>query len=112
MKTYQEIALAFGRQIVRKEWESARNLLCHDLRASISAKNLEEEVSNMIVYADEELSQAEVITDMEAWPDKKEDDIGWAYVALSGDSFSEAVAVIVKQEDNRLVIRSLEWGRP
>lgn len=66
----------------------------------------------MIVYADEELSQAEVITDMEAWPDKKEDDIGWAYVALSGDSFSEAVAVIVKQEDNRLVIRSLEWGRP
>jgi hypothetical protein len=49
---------------------------------------------------------------MEDWPNKEEDDIGWAYVALSGDSFSEAATVIMKLEDGRMVIRSIEWGRP
>ena len=112
MKTYQEVALAFGWHVIRKEWEAARELFTIDLRASTSAQDLEEQVREMIAYAEDELSQAEVITDMEVWPDKEEHDVGWAYVALSGDTFSEAATVIVKKEGDQLLIRSIEWGRP
>jgi hypothetical protein len=110
--TYQHTALTFGWCIVRKEWEAARNLLCSVLRSSTTARSLEEEVSDMIEYTEDVLTRAEIITDMEDWPNKEEDDIGWAYVALSGDSFSEAATVIIKLEDGRMVIRSIEWGRP
>ena len=96
----------------RKEWDGARALLSLDLQSSRSARDLEEEVTSLIEYAEDVLSQAEVITDMEDWPGKEEDDIGWAYVALAGETFSEAATVIVKREGVGLVIRSLEWGRP
>jgi hypothetical protein len=33
-------------------------------------------------------------------------------VALANDTFSEAVTVVTAEERGRLVIRSIEWGRP
>jgi hypothetical protein len=36
----------------------------------------------------------------------------WAYVAMSGSSFSEAVTVIVAEYDGVLLVRDIEWGRP
>ena len=39
-------------------------------------------------------------------------DTKWVYVAISNDYYSEAVAVIVAQEQGRSVIRELDWGRP
>lgn len=39
-------------------------------------------------------------------------DVEWVYVALANDTYSEAVTVVVSQEESRLVIGSIEWGRP
>jgi hypothetical protein len=33
-------------------------------------------------------------------------------VAISGDGFAEAIAIIVAVEDDMLRIRTIEWGRP
>jgi hypothetical protein len=49
---------------------------------------------------------------METWPDKQPADVGWVYVGIGGDVYSEAVTVIVTREDGRLKIRAVEWGRP
>jgi len=38
--------------------------------------------------------------------------MGFAYVAISGEDYNEAVSVVVAQERARMVIRDLEWGRP
>jgi hypothetical protein len=65
----------------------------------------------MTAYAEGPI-QVEVRGTLDAWPDKLEGDVGWAYVALTGDSFTEAVAVVLTNAANGIRIRSLEWGRP
>ena len=46
---------------------------------------------------------------LDTWPEKKKGDVGWVYVAIAGDDFSEAVTVVVAQVGDRLAIRSIEW---
>ncbi len=46
------------------------------------------------------------------WQAKEDGDVGWAYVAMSNDYYSEAVSVVVAQEQGRSVIREVEWGWP
>lgn len=112
MKTHETVASEFGRQLVAKNWEAAHSMLSADLRSKMSPSDLEEEVRDMIEYADDQITESLAVTEMEEWPDKEESDIGWVYIALSGNTFSEAVTVVVSNEGGNLVIRSLEWGRP
>jgi hypothetical protein len=49
---------------------------------------------------------------MEDWPGKKKRDVGWAYVGVLGDSFVEAVTVVVAEDEFGLSISEIEWGRP
>lgn len=112
MKDYEKLALNFGRHIVKQEWESAHSLLSAELQSTTSPEDIEHEVRNMIAYAKDKISDAEIVLEMEEWPDKKDDDIGWVYVSLFGSTFSEAVSVVVEKQNLNLAIRSLEWGRP
>ena len=49
---------------------------------------------------------------VEEWPGKQPDDLAVVYVALSGESFSEAVILTLAQDGEDTLIRHLEWGRP
>jgi hypothetical protein len=70
----------------------------------------------MVQYFGGPAHNVEVIETMEEWPQKIQGDLGWAYVAISATisdrSFSEAVTVVVSDENDCQVIRSVEWGRP
>ena len=112
MKDHEKLALKFGRHIMLREWDAAHSLLSEELHSTIAPKDIEREVQSMIAYADDEISEVEVVTVMEEWPEKKDNDIGWVYVSLSGSTFVEAVTVVVKKQSSNMVIRSLEWGRP
>jgi hypothetical protein len=63
----------------------------------------------MIEYGDGPAVEAEIITTLTEWPDRQPGDAGWAYAAITGLGFSEAVAEVVTREG---LIRQLEWGRP
>ena len=39
-------------------------------------------------------------------------DSAWVYVSIIGEGNSEAVTVVVSNEDGRHLIQKLEWGRP
>jgi hypothetical protein len=54
----------------------------------------------------------EVGQTMEHWPGKQPGDIGWAYVSIGGDVYSEAVVVVVTSEHGAARIREIEFGRP
>jgi putative lipase involved disintegration of autophagic bodies len=54
----------------------------------------------------------EVGVTMETWPDKQPSDVGWAYVSIGGEVYSEAVIVVVALESDTLRIRTVEVGRP
>jgi hypothetical protein len=54
----------------------------------------------------------EIGTTMVDWPTKREKDIAWVYIGIGGDVYSEAVVVIVTEEENVPKVREVEWGRP
>lgn len=112
MKDHENLALKFGQHIVQREWEAAHSLLSSKLQSATSPGNIENDIRSMTAYADDEISEAGVVIEMEEWPDKKDDDIGWVYVSLSGSTFSEGVTIVVEKQNSNLTIRSLEWGRP
>jgi hypothetical protein len=46
------------------------------------------------------------------WPGRQPSDLGWVYVSLGGDVYSEAVIAVVTMEDGEPRIREAEFGRP
>jgi len=49
---------------------------------------------------------------METWPDKQPSDLAWAYISIGGETYSEAVTVVVALEADTPKIRTVEFGRP
>lgn len=70
--------------------------------------SLEAEFMKMIGYGDGLVLYVEVMNEMISWPEKQEDDISWAYVALSGEGVSEAV--VVSTFNGSVKINDIEWS--
>ena len=49
---------------------------------------------------------------LEEWQGKQPGDVAWVYVALTGETFNEAVSVLLARLGEDVLIRELEWGRP
>lgn len=54
----------------------------------------------------------EVGQTMTTWQGKQPSDLGWAYISVGGDVYSEAVTVIITEENGEPRIREVEFGRP
>lgn len=109
-----KIALTFAHALVARDFEAAHILLSSSLTKEWTPKRLEEELTRMVAYGTGQPDQVELISvdDMWEWQTRQDSDIGWAYVAISGDDFNEAVSVVVSNEGDHRVIRNIEWGRP
>jgi hypothetical protein len=110
-----EVALDFARALVDGDFELAHNFLVPEIRPIMTAEQLRLDYEGMISFYSNPGS-ARVVFDpqftMTSWPGKRPGDVGWAYVSIVGDSFVEAVAVIIAEVDGELLIREIEWGRP
>jgi hypothetical protein len=106
------LALDFARAIASDDAAGAHALLSSDLRSASTPEKLAAEYKEMISYGSGAPTIIQVMTTMDTWPDKQPSDVEWVYVALANDTYSEAVTVVVSQEQSRLAIRSVEWGRP
>jgi hypothetical protein len=49
---------------------------------------------------------------MDTWPNKQPSDVGWAYISIGGEVYSEAVIVVRALEGDALKIRTVKFGRP
>jgi hypothetical protein len=112
MTQYKEIALQFASAMTKGDFPSAHSWLSQAQKDQLSIDQLKEKFESMIAYSGESAESAEVMETMEEWPQKEANDIGWAYVAISGKSFSEAVTVVVADENGHQVVRDVVWGRP
>lgn len=106
------VALAFAERLVAGDYNAAHSMLAPALRENLSPAQLKVEYEGMIEYGDGPPDFVGVMGILEEWPAKQAGDVGWAYVAISGVGYSEAVSVVVSQEAEQLVIREIEWGRP
>lgn len=112
--TAGKLGFAFAQAVVSGEFAAAHALLSDGLRQQMRPQDLESSYYAMIEYGGGPPDLIEVIQvdDMHEWPSRQEQDIGWAYIAICGDGYSEAVSVVVAEEGGREVIRMVEWGRP
>ena len=110
--TYGELAALFAAHLTAGRYVEAHCLLSEQLKVVWPADALEREFSQMVESGHSSVCGVELINTMESWPTRKASDLGWAYVAISGEGFCEALTVIVARESDTSVIRELEWGRP
>ena len=107
-----EVAAGFARALVAHRYDQAHGMLSTSLAAHTPPEALRRAYESMIDYGDGPATDVRVVIVLDYWPDKLPGDVGWAYAAIWGPEFNEAVSVIVARENGRDVIRHLEWGRP
>ena len=82
------------------------------MQQELTAADLGERFEAMVEYGGSPARVDGFTQTLESWPDKKQDDVGWVYVSISGDDFGEAVTVVVSADNSGMSISSIEWGRP
>jgi hypothetical protein len=110
--SYEQIALQFAQCLLDAKFADAYAMLSGNVKENLALAELQNTYENMVNYPADTIITVEVMETMLDWPDKQANDIGWAYVAVSGKTFSEAVAVIIENAGGSMLIRSVEWGRP
>lgn len=111
---YRDVALQFGDLIARQDYSAASRLLAPELQSSKTPDAIQAAVVTMTAYAPGPIQEAQMMEDfiIEDWPDKQPGDLAVVYVALTGESFSEAVTLTLAQYGEDILIRQLEWERP
>ena len=109
---YRKIALEFATALTKGNFDEAHSMLSPDCRTEWSPEALRRGYEEMLDYASTPATNVELVTTLEDWPAKQANDIGWAYVAVSGADFGEAVSVVVATGTKAPQIRDIEWGRP
>ncbi len=112
MVDYKELAAQFGSALTKKDFVLAHSMLCQSLQENLSPENLKQEFESMISYGEGLSGNVDVMEAFEDWPAKQHNDIGWAYVAITGQNFSEAVSLTINNENGQTRVREIEWGRP
>lgn len=107
-----KVAAAFAEALVARDFAGAHQMLSAGARTEWTPAALEAAYTKMVEYFEGPASFFQVTVVMSDWTGKIPGDVGWAYAAIAGDIASEAVTVVVHDEDGRHVIRSIEWGRP
>ncbi|UAJ72930.1 hypothetical protein IQE94_00760 [Synechocystis sp. PCC 7339] len=110
------IAQQFGNYLAQGDYDGSHGLLCPALQQQYSPSTLQADVEGMIDYGSGSIHSAIVMAEclLTEWqyPPMEANDLAWVYVSLEGEDFLEAVSVIVHQQEEKLAIRWLEWGRP
>jgi hypothetical protein len=112
MTDAETLALHLTQLLVTRDFTGAHALLARDLRAQISATDLEREFDRMTERATGDAFELEVSATLDDWPAKQPGDVAWVYVSIFDEHMAEAVAVVVTNEHDALRVRTLEWGRP
>ncbi len=107
-----KVALAFARAMVAGDFALAHEMLSPELARECSAAELAAAYSAMVASAEGPPWLVEVMGKLDDWADRRAEDVGWAYVAIAGVGFSEAIAVVVASRGEKPLIREIEWGRP
>lgn len=109
---FAKLAVRFAEALTQRDFDAAHAMLCAGFRGAVTPDRLAKNYDEMIEYGEGPVTSVNLINTMARWPDRRPTDLGWAYVAISGDDFSEAVVVIIAEESGQPVVRHLEWGRP
>src|SRR6185295_403186 len=109
---YKQVSLDFANALAARDYDVAYALTSKDYRDSTSVQALQAAFETIVPVDWTTVGPIEVGQTMDDWPGREPSDVGWAYVSVGGDVYSEAITVVVTLEDGELRVRTVEFGRP
>ena len=109
---YRQIALAFANSMASRDYTKAYAMTTKEYREKINVEQLRSAFEAIVPTDWGTMGPVEVGQTMTNWPGKQASDLGWVYVSIGGDVYSEAVTVVVMSENGQAKIREVEFGRP
>lgn len=109
---YQQAALEFARSLAARDYPAAHAMTSRSFQAVTSPGQLKNAFESIVPLDWGPVEPVELGETMTSWPGKQATDLGWVYVSIGGDVYSEAVSVIVMSENGSARIREVEFGRP
>ena len=106
------LALEFATRLADRDYSAAHAILSRSERGRLSASRLQVEFETIVPTDWGDVDPIELGPPLPARPDLTSDDVGWFYVSLGGDVYSEGLTLIVCREGDALRIREVEFGRP
>ena len=111
-RDYKRVGLAFAKALAARDYDVAYALTSREYRDSTSLKALQAAFESIVPVDWKTAGPIEVGQTMEDWPGREPSDVGWAYVSVGGEVYSEPIVVVVTLEEGELRVRTVEFGRP
>jgi hypothetical protein len=109
---YRRVALEFAQALAARDYARAHAMASAAYRKRVTVDQLRAAFEAIVPPDWGRIGPIEVGQTLASWPDKQPADLGWAYVSIGGDAYSEAVVVVVTAEGGAARIREVEFGRP
>jgi hypothetical protein len=104
--------LEFVTALAARDYAKAYAMTAQEYRMRTTVEHLRIAFETIVATDWGPVGPVEVGQSMETRPGKLPSDMGWAYVSIGGDIYSEAVTVVVTSENGEARIREIEFGRP
>lgn len=109
---YQQFALDFAQALAARDYKTAYAMTSESYRERTTVEQLRVAFEFIVPLDWGRIGPIEIGQTMTRWPGKQSSDIGWAYVSIGGDVYSEALIVVVTLDQGVAKIREVELGRP
>ena len=109
---YSAVGLKFATALAGRDYPTAYAMTSSDYQSSTTLDEMRTAFEAIVPPEWPKDSRVDVGQVMESWPTKQPSDVGWVYLSIGGDVYSEAVTVVVTREADRLKVRTVEFGRP
>ena len=109
---YSSVALKFAGALASRDYPTAYALTSSGYQHSTTRDEMRAGFEAIVPTDWRTVGPVEVGQVMETWPAKQPSDVGWVYISIGGDGYSEAVTVVVMLEADMLKVRTVEFGRP
>ena len=109
---YSSLALQVVRALAGRDYSTAYAMTSGDYQRSTTLEKMRAAFEAIVPPEWPTVGPVQVGHVMETWPTKEPSDVGWVYISIGGDVYSEAVTLVVMGEGDTLRVRSVEFGRP
>ena len=109
---YKDVALEFTQALANRNYTKAYAMTSKEYQTKTTLDVMKSTFEGIVPIDWGTMGPIEAGETMTDWPDKKPSDLGWVYVSIGGDVYSEAVTAIITLEGDTPKIREIEYGRP
>jgi hypothetical protein len=109
---FSAAAKEFTRALCAREYDRAYEMTSARFRQGSDRDKLKTDFEAIVPLDWGETDPLEVTQTLTSWPSKRASDVGWAYVGISGETYSEGLTIVIELENHALRVAEVEFGRP